>query len=167
MENTTKIENTMEEKFQEDTETELNEQLSEQDESDTYTAPTGTLASSIPTGGHLDVTGIEIIRINDVSVTTKEEAIASYEISSASSMTYIEVDGEKFLIKTTISDINKINSLDPHDLENAASIQIQLKVAEILKNSGLDIKINDEEVEAARDELKKEEDKLNEIAPSL
>ena len=100
------------------------------------------------TAGVKDVIGIEVLSLNG-NIKTEEDAKKYIKESTEESFGIIEVEGQLYAVKTTVSDLNKVNMVDPTDLDAKQAIPIQIKISEMLEKSGLEVKVNKEKIENA------------------
>ncbi len=91
--------------------------------------------------GVIDVIGLDVIRLNN-KVDTVEEAKAALEKHTTDTFDILTIGNETYVIKTTLANLNEVNSLIPEDLEPTQAIPIQVKISEILQEAGLDVGIN-------------------------
>lgn len=104
------------------------------------------------TAGVKDVIGIEVLSLHG-SIETEEDAKKYIEENTENSFGTVEIEGQLYIIKTTVSDLNKVNMVDPMDLDAKQAIPIQVKISEMLEKSGLNVKVNDEKIENIQQEI--------------
>lgn len=92
--------------------------------------------------GTIDVIGLDVLKAPKI-ITTEKEAKALIKDASRETFDMIEVDGETFIIRTMIADLNRLTSVIPEDLERNQAIKVQVKIAEILQRAGINVGVND------------------------
>ena len=103
-------------------------------------------------GGMVDVIGLDVLELHE-GVKTEEEAKAYVDKHVSQTFDLIQIEGRSFVIRSMVSDLNKVGSLIPEDMDAKTAIPIQMKIAEVLKSSGLNIGINAEMINEVQEEL--------------
>jgi hypothetical protein len=88
--------------------------------------------------GTLDVIGLDVLLIHGKveSLAVAEELIAE---ATKEYIDMVEVNGDTFIIRATISDLNRVTSVIPEDLDARSAIQVQVKIADILQKAGINV----------------------------
>lgn len=102
--------------------------------------------------GKLDIIGLDIFKLQ-TPVETLEEAIEVLKESAGESVQLANVEGQSFLIRSMVSDVNKLTSVLPEDLEPKEAIQLQVKISEILQEQGINVNIDEEKMDNIEKEL--------------
>lgn len=110
--------------------------------------------------GARDVIGIEVLSLHG-DIKTDADAEAHIAENTTNSFGLIEVEGQMFVVKTTVANLNKVNMVDPMDLQPQEAIPIQVKISEMLEAAGLDVGINEEMKEQIQEEMDKAKAELN------
>lgn len=91
--------------------------------------------------GTIDVIGLDVFQTHR-TFKDKEEAQEFLSSATRESFDTVEIDNETFIIRSTISDLNRVTSVIPEDLHAKVAIQVQVKIAEILQNAGIKVGID-------------------------
>ena len=88
--------------------------------------------------GTLDVIGLDVLLIHGKveSLAVAEELIAE---ATKEYIDMVEINGDTFIIRATISDLNRVTSVIPEDLDSRSAIQVQVKIADILQKAGINV----------------------------
>lgn len=88
--------------------------------------------------GTLDVIGLDVLLVHGTvsSLKAAEELIAD---ATKEYIDMVEVNGDTFIIRATISDLNRVTSVIPEDLDARSAIQVQVKIADILQKAGINV----------------------------
>jgi hypothetical protein len=105
----------------------------------------------------IDIIGLDVFRLNK-SVSTVEEANAAIEKFSTTTVGIVEIAGSTFVIRATLAKLNELNAMDPSDMETHEAIPVQVKIAELLQEAGLNVGVNQE----MKDIIEKEIDNIKE-----
>ena len=112
------------------------------------------------TDGVTDVIGIEVLSIHG-NITTEDEADTFINNNTETRLGIVEVDGQTYVVKTTTAQLNKVNMVDPMDLDSKTAIPIQVKITELLQASGMDVGINEEMQAEIEEEMAKAKAELD------
>jgi len=105
----------------------------------------------VGTDGVRDVIGIEVLSLHgDVTEDTVTDFI---DQNTETKTALLEINGQKFAVKTIVAQLNKVNMVDPMDLEAKDAIPIQVKISELLAGAGLNVSLSDEMQEVIDEEL--------------
>jgi len=116
--------------------------------------------------GTIDIIGLDVLEIMDPA----RDADEVLHEATHNAHHIIEINNRKFLVTTTLADLNRITSVLPEDLEPQVALPLQIKIAEILKSLGLPIDIDEETLEEEKkkiedlQKLQKESEKIKEEA---
>ncbi|MFA7127592.1 MAG: hypothetical protein WC136_00310 [Sphaerochaeta sp.] len=110
------------------------------------------------TTGQLDIIGLDIFKLQ-TPVETLEEAIEVLKEAAGESVSLANVEGQSFLIRSMVSDVNRLTTVLPEDLEPKEAIQLQVKISEILREQGINVNLDEEkmaEIEKGFEEAEEE-----------
>lgn len=96
--------------------------------------------------GTIDVIGLDVLLVHG-KVETLEAAEELIAEATKEYIEMVEVDGDTFIIRATISDLNRVTSVIPEDLDARAAIQVQVKIADLLTKAGISVGVRPDALE--------------------
>jgi len=103
-----------------------------------------------------DIIGLDVFRLNENIEDDNIEAFLNEHIDTRTER--LEIEGEVYVIRSSIADLNKVNALLPEDMDAKQAIPIQLKIADMLQEAGLNVGINEDMAEHALSEEESNEE---------
>lgn len=104
------------------------------------------------TKGVIDVIGLDVLELHD-DIKNAAEAEEYIKKHVNQTIDFLEIGDRKFAVRTMISDLNRVVSLIPEDMDSKVAIPIQIKIAEVLQQAGLNVNIKEDiEKELATEE---------------
>jgi len=109
-------------------------------------------------GGTVDVIGLDVIQLNTPIEDLSEENIKeTIKKNIEESYDMVTINDEQFIIRATFTDLNKLNTILPEDMEQDVAMRIQFKIADMLKQAGLKVQDPKEMEDEARAEVDAED----------
>lgn len=111
------------------------------------------------TAGVRDVIGADVMILND-DISTKEEALEYIKNNTDEKFDIVKTLDGVYAIRTVVADLNKVNVVDPSDLDTKQAIPIQIKLSKMLSASNLNISVNDDDIKKFQENIDKAQAEL-------